>query len=383
MNWPPLDTWARELLEIGKEFAGSGPLHRRRLEDIDIRIAVSGVRGKSTAVRWLHDILHDRGYDTYAKVTGTEPVSIHNGTVHPIDRPAKVRLYENERQLQRFAPVDAAVVENQGIRSYTTRLVNEQFVRPDVIFLTNIREDHLDTLGPNRVAIARSLARAVPAGTHVICGEQDGRLREYLAAELDRRDATYRFVDVPAAHRTLPGAELIDGLDAVLQQVGEDPLSAVAREAYRDRLRVSWTQLPDGRVYNAAAVNDTQSLELVRRQLATAAADQIQPLVYLRGDRRGRTAAVYRYLEALAARDVIEQARAVGEGAQLVARRASFPVLTHDAADEAPAAVLDAALADGWPVLVMGNTISPFMDGLSEAIEARCEVPAADSHNAG
>lgn len=374
MNVPPVDTWARRLLETAKEFAGSGLLHRRRLRAIDIRVAVSGVRGKSTAVRWLHDILYDRGYDTYAKVTGTEPVSIHNGTVHPIDRPTKVRLYENERQLKRFAPVDAAVVENQGIRSYTTRLVNEQFVRPDVVFLTNVREDHLDTLGPNRAVIARSLARAVPAGTHAICGEQAGWIREYLTTELDRRDVTYRFADIPAAHRTLPGAELVYGLDAVLQQVGEEPLSAAAREEYLDRLRVSWTQLPDGRVYDAAAVNDTQSLELVRRRLA-ADAELVQPLVYLRGDRRGRTAAFYRYLEALAEREAIEQARVVGEGAQLVARRASFPVVAHDVDAEDPAAVLDAALEDGWPVLLMSNTVSSFMNGMLAAIDER-SVPS-------
>lgn len=370
MNWPPLDALARKLPEIGKEVAGSGPLHRHRLEDMDIRIAVSGVRGKSTAVRWLHDILHVRGYDTYAKVTGTEPVSIHNGTVHPIDRPVKVRLYENERQLKRFGPVDAAVVENQGIRPYTTRLVNEQFVQPDVVFLTNIREDHLDTLGATRGAIARSLARAVPAGTHVICGEQDPKIREYLTAELGRRDAICRFVELPKTDRTLPGAELVYGLDAVLQQVGEEPLSPAARKKYLDRLRVSWTQLSDGQVHNAAAVNDIQSLELVRRQLVDS--EQIQPLVYLRGDRRGRTAAFYRYLGVLAEREVIEQARVVGKGAQLVARRASFPVIAHDADAENPAAVLDAALSDGWPVLVMGNTVSSFMDGLSAAIDERC-----------
>lgn len=371
MRGSSLLEWGRRILDSGREFVGSGPLHRRRLSDIDIRISVSGVRGKSTAVRWLQEVFYDREYDTYAKVTGVEPLSIHNGTEREIDRPAKVRLYENERQLREVGPVDVAVLENQGIRGYTTRLVNEAFVRPHVIFLTNVREDHLDTLGRNRANIARSLARSVPAGTHVVCGEQDRTIVDYLEAELDRRDATITRVQVPADHEDIPGAEIVYGINPVLRAVDEPPVSDARLEASLDRMRVAWTRLPGGRVYDAAAVNDPQSTELVRRQLATDGEDVIQPLLYLREDRRGRTAAFLRYLESLAEQGVVEQARVIGRDAQLFGRRASFPVVTHDEEAETPTEVLDAALTDGWPVIVMGNTVPEFMQGLAATIENR------------
>ncbi|MEF8814264.1 MAG: Mur ligase [Halovenus sp.] len=364
------------MLSAGREFVGSGPLHRRRLSNIDIRISVSGIRGKSTAVRWLQEVLYGREYDTYAKVTGIEPLSIYNGTEHEIDRPAKVRLYENERQLRGFGPVDVAILENQGIRSYTTRLVNEEFVRPHVIFLTNVREDHLDTLGGNRANIARSLARSVPADTHVICGEQDRTIRDYLEAELDRRDATITHVDIPSKHEDLPGAEIVYGINPVLRAVDEPPLDDARLDSYLDRMRVAWTRLPEGRVYNAAAVNDPQSTELVRRQLVTDSEDVIQPLLYLREDRRGRTAVFLRYLESLAEHGVIEQARVIGRDAQLFGRHASFPVVTHDEESETPARVLDAALTDGWPVILMGNAVPEFIQEVAATIDDR-EVETA------
>lgn len=371
MNWRALSEWGHSLAEWSREFAGSGSTHRRQLSDIETRIAVSGVRGKSTAVRWLHEICYGRDYDTYAKVTGADPVSIYNGTEHEIERQAKVRLYENERELRRFDPIDVAIVENQGIRQYTTRLVNQEFVRPQVVFITNIREDHLDTLGENRLKIARSLARAVPSGTHVVCGEQDTAIRDYLEAELDRRDATVTHVHVPEEHEAVPGAEIVYGLTQVLQAVGERPLADGKRRAFLDRMRVSWTRLPDGRVYDATSANDVQSTELIRRRLVENSGEAIQPLLYLRSDRRGRTASFHRYLERLAERDAIEQARVVGGGRTAFKSRASFPVVSHDEGTEPPSEVLDEALADGWPVVLMTNTVAEFVDGLNESIENR------------
>lgn len=374
-----LSEWKGWIQSLGKELVGAGPLHRRRLSNIDIRISVSGVRGKSTAVRWLHEILHNRGYDTYAKVTGIEPVSIYNGTEYPIERPEKVRLYENERELKEFDSTDAAIFENQGIRGYTTRLFNRSFVDPHVVFFTNVREDHLDTLGRTRVGIARSLARSIPAGTPVVSGEQDRTIRRYLEAELGRRDAEITHVDIPPEHRTIPGAELAYGLNPVLRAVDEPELDEPEINSFLERLRVTWIHVPEGRVYNAAAVNDPQSTELVRRQLVTDTDDVIQPFLYLREDRQGRTAAFLRYLESLAEKDLIEQARIIGQDAQLFKRRASFPVLIHDEADESPAEVLDDALADGWPVIIMGNTVPEFMKEMAAVIEDRNRETETDT----
>ncbi|MFC7075395.1 folylpolyglutamate synthase/dihydrofolate synthase family protein [Haloarcula halophila] len=367
------DTVAR-LLKWGwagvTDALGAGPVHRRRLAAIDTRIVVSGVRGKSSATRWLHDVFHRRGNDVIAKITGDEPVTLYNGTERPVERDGQVRLYENERELQRVSNADVAVIENQGIRQYTTRLVNQSFVKPDVLFLINVREDHMDTLGRTRTAIARSLARSVPAGTTVINGESDPQLRSYLTRELERRDAVVRHVDPPGWATEYPGCEVVFGLNEVLDAVGEPPLSPADVDRKLASMAPEWQVLPNGKVHDAAAVNDVQSTEIVRRALVGESGTVVEPLVNLRADRRGRTASFRRYLGALLADGHAGEIHALGDGRHAFANTADFPVRTYGEG-AAPESVLTDVLAAGNPVLVMGNTVTEFMRDIQAEIEAR------------
>jgi len=369
------------LLGRGRQYVGNalgaGPVHRRRLDAIDTRIAVSGVRGKSTTTRWLHDIFDSRGYDTFAKITGDYPMAVYNGREHDITRDAQVRLYENERVLAAFEDIDVAIFENQGIREYTTRLVNEQFLKPDVVFITNVREDHMDTLGSDRRQIARSLARAVPSGTQVVSGEQDPALQRYLTAELKRRDAPVTHVEVPTSDRAAPGAECVYGLNTVLSMLGEGPVPSSTLSEYLASLEPAWRVLPGGRVYDAASVNDVQSTDLVRQFLVGSTGATVEPLLNLRADRRGRTASFIRYLSGLYERGAIEQAHVTGDDTALFASQTQFPVHCHDTGERSAAEILDDALDSGRPVIVMGNTVTDFMRQLGETIERRAGTEQA------
>lgn len=350
---------------------GAGPVHRRRLDRIDTRIAVSGVRGKSTVVRWLHDIFDRRGYDTFAKVTGTDPVVYYNGFRHEVEREQQVRLYENERELASFDDIDVAIVENQGIRPYTTRLVNESFLDPHVVFITNVREDHLDTLGGDRVKIARSLARAVPEGTPVVCGEQNEALREYIREELRRRSAPVTFVDLPESVADVPAGECVYGTNGVLRQVGEPVIPPGELRGRVEALRPVWRWLPEGRAYNAAAVNDVQSTELVRRSLVGDTGEVVEPLLNLRWDRRGRTASFVRYLDERYDAGDIEQVHVVGDDRRLFEANVSVPVRSYDTDTVSPTGLLDEALSFDRPLLLMGNTVTEFMQSLVAEIDER------------
>lgn len=360
--------------------AAAGEEHTATLAAIDTRIVVSGVRGKSGTTRRLHDVFHGRGADTYAKITGDEPRSIHNGTETNIERDGPVRLYETERELAAHAPVDVAIVENQGIRQYTTRVFNERFARPDVVFVTNVRRDHLGTLGHDRRAIAQSLARSIPEEAHVVCGEQDRTLYQYFAREVKRRGATVEQVDVPTCHANVPACECIYGLNHVLAAVDEPTLSDDRIEAYLDEMRVSWTHLPGGRVFNAAAVNDVESTEVLREALAESESDrraddaseaeQVEPILYVRDDRRGRTASFVDYLDDLFARDIVEHVHVVGPRTEPFERNTDVPTTAHDP-DADAGSVLDAALSTGRPVMPMGNTVADFVRNLADEIESR------------
>jgi hypothetical protein len=349
----------------------AGPTHRRRLSNIDVRIVVSGVRGKSATTRWLHEIFNQRGYDTFAKITGNHPTVLHNDDTHDINRDTQVRLYENEAELARFDDLDVAIFENQGIRHYTTRLVNSQFVDPDVVFLTNIREDHLDTLGRDRTQIARSLARAVPRSTPVVCGEQDAHLQRYIRAELARREAPVTFVSIPSDEQLTPAAECVYGLNDVLAAVGEPPLPEQELTDRLETMRPAWRLLPNGRIHNAASVNDVQSTELVRRSLVGSTGTVVEPFMYLRRDRRGRTASFVDYLDSLSEEGAIERVHLGGPHQTLFETNASVPVVRHETEAESAEAVLDDLLEAGRPAMLMGNTVTEFMRSLVELIEER------------
>ncbi|WP_049998528.1 hypothetical protein [Halococcus sediminicola] len=80
-----------------------GRAHRRSIRNIDTKIVVSGIRGKSSTVRRLDDVFNRRGYDTLTKITGNHPVLIRNGDVIPIDRTGHyTTLYENINVLREF-----------------------------------------------------------------------------------------------------------------------------------------------------------------------------------------------------------------------------------------------------------------------------------------
>ncbi|WP_254536768.1 Mur ligase [Halomarina litorea] len=360
---------------------GRGRRHRRLLEGVDLRIAVSGIRGKSSTTRRLHDVFYERGYDTLAKITGDFPLTVHNGVEEPIARDGRrVTLYENERVLGEFLPrlfaeepKDVLVAENQAITEYTMRMVNERFVRPHVILLTNIRQDHNDTLGKDRQTIARSFARSIPAGTHVVSGEQHPVIHDYLAAELERRDATLTQVEVPEEHRSYTGAETVYAIDEILRFADEPPLDEERRLSLLGGFRPDWLDLGDGLLFNAAKVNEIESTELFRRHLAGDAPDArvVCPFVFLRRDRRGRSASFAEYADILHDRGLIDRVHVAGAGTGAFARAVDPPATEHDIETTAPETVLDRLLATGQPVVLMANTVHPFMRRMREVVDAR------------
>jgi len=357
-----------------------GVRHRRFLDQFETKIIVSGSRGKSSTVRRLDDVFNRRGYDTFTKITGNYPTIIHNGRVHPIERLGpRTTLYENVNVVSEFAPRlkafdagDVGIFENQAITEYTTRIVNQRFIKPDVLLMTNVRQDHNDTLGKRRQDIARSLARSVPAGTHVVNGEQHAELHAYMREEIEARGGTIEQVQIPERHRGLLGAETVHAVTTTLRAVGEDPVPDAELDAFIDRIQPEWSHLPGGRIFNAAEVNDVESTEMVRRAL-TDEGERVLPFVYLRYDRRGRTASFAEYMDLLAERDCIDRARVGGSGTGAFARNVDVPVTQHSASADA-GEILDEMLAEDDPVLLMGNTVDEFMREMEIAIAERVQA---------
>jgi len=352
--------------------------HRQALQEIDTRIVISGIRGKSSTTRRLDDVLRRRGYDTLSKITGNQPHLIHNGGVVPLNREGpRTTLYENVDvfreyvpKLVKYAPDDVAIFENQGITEYTTRMINESFLDPHVIVLTNIRRDHQDTLGETRSEIARSFAKSVPSGAHVVCGEQHPIIYEYLEREVTAIGATIEQVAIPEEHRGLLGAETVYAVNHTLTAIGESPVSPDTIRTYLKQIQPRWTTVPNGLVFNAAEVNDVESTEAVRQTLEYS--DRITPFVFLRPDRRGRTASFVSYFDHLADRGIIDTGYVMGSDSSVFANETACEVTEIDS-DADPAAVLDRLLSHDRPVILMGNTVDEFMRELDAEINSRAQ----------
>ncbi|ELZ36287.1 capsular biosynthesis protein CapB / polyglutamate synthase [Halorubrum saccharovorum DSM 1137] len=358
-----------------RHVAGRGRSHFERVEQTPYRVTVSGVRGKSTVVRWLNEALVARDLETYAKVTGNQAFSYRNRSEHEISRSGPTRLYENERELRTYAPVDAIVAENQGIREYTTRLANELF-DPQVVLLLNVRRDHQSTLGAELTDIARLFTRTIPEDAHVISGDRNDAINEYLGREFEKTGHTFTvakprpdspFEDVFGARSALLVDEALRALDL-------EPLPPSRIESLVTELRSEWGwQRLDGGglVSNGAMMNDIESTELLRQFLVNRLdGTTITPFMYTRRDRAGRTAAFVHYLTWLAENGLIGPVHVAGSHAELLERRVDAEFVHHPES-EPPERVLDACLAEGYPVYLMGNTVAEFMRELTAEIDRR------------
>lgn len=360
-----------------------GRSHRQYLADIDTRIVVSGIRGKSSTTRRLDDVFNRRGYDVLTKITGNRPLLLRNGDAIPINRTGPyTTLYENINvlrefgsQLTRYTPDDVAIFENQGITEYTTRLINTQFVRPHIVVLANVRQDHQDTLGKTLRGLARAFARSIPSGTKVVNGEQNDVLAAYMREEITQQGAEMKRVEIPPDQQGRVGAETVYACNEVLRLLDMEPISDAQLNAYLDAIQPHWAHLPQGRVFNGSEINDIESTEAIRRALAGDT--EILPFVYLRADRRSRTASFATYLNTLADRGLIDKARAGGAFTDVFAANVDVPVTQHRR-DEDAGVVLDEMLAEGLPVLLMGNTVDDFMRDMETEITQRAQRSAIE-----
>jgi len=363
-----------------RHIAGRGRSHFARVEQTPYRVTVSGVRGKSTVVRWLNEALVSRGFETYAKVTGNHPLSYRNLTEYEIPRSGPTRLYENERELRKYSPVDAIIAENQGIREYTTRLANELF-KPQVVLIINIRRDHQSTLGTNLTDIARVFTRTVPAGACVISGDRNKAINQYLREEFKKTNNEF-LVATPRPEYPLEdvfGARSAFIVDETLRALGLDPLPPAKIESYINRLHAEWgwQRLRGGGIIaNGAMMNDIESTELLRQFLVERYGDTdsstntITPFIYTRRDRAGRTTSFVHYINWLTEHEFIDRVHAAGSHARLLERRVDCEFVHHSESAD-PEDVLNVCLADEYPIYVMGNTVSEFMRDFIAEINRR------------
>jgi gamma-polyglutamate synthase len=150
--------------------------HMKNLRSIPIRVHVNGTRGKSSVTRLIAAGLREGGIRTFAKTTGTLPrMIIHDGTEYPVYRQSKANIIEQVR-IVAFAARNnarALVIECMAIQPYLQSLCELKLVQATHGVITNVREDHLDVMGPDERNVALALLGTVPPGRSLFTCEHD------------------------------------------------------------------------------------------------------------------------------------------------------------------------------------------------------------------
>lgn len=348
------------------------------------RIAVTGTRGKSGVTRLVAAGLRASGARVLAKTTGSRPVLIFpDGTEREILRPGPASVREQIRlaSLAAAAGADTLVAEMMSVGGECLAAEARAILRPGTLAVTNVRLDHLDAMGRDRSAIARTLAEAVPPRAAVFIPEEEAG--PAFAAAARRRGATLH----PVAPDPADGASLLPGdfepnrrlARAILAACGVDRATAEAgfAAAAPDPGHMSIRSGDFGRparpadCVNLFAANEPDSSAASLRRVEAVLPFSGRPVIgvlSLRQDRGDRTrqwigAAKDGFFRGFAALALIGPGAPAALGPFRRTVRPAGPAVTLVAA-RSPEAIMDAVMALGPgpapPVVVgLGNFVGP------------------------
>lgn len=150
--------------------------HTRRLSKMPVRVHVNGIRGKSTTARLIAAGLRAGGLRTIGKTTGTAARIIwEDGSEEPVVRRGNWANISEQMSLVRLAHsrgADAIVVECMALQPENQWVAERHMIRSTVGVITNVRDDHLDVMGPSARDVAHSLALTIPYGGDLVTAEE-------------------------------------------------------------------------------------------------------------------------------------------------------------------------------------------------------------------
>ncbi|EWT03509.1 capsular biosynthesis protein [Intrasporangium oryzae NRRL B-24470] len=220
--------------------------HNDRLQQLDVRLHVNGIRGKSSVTRLLAGVLRDGGYLTVAKTTGSAARVIGpTGEESPISRRGAATINEQIDIVAEHVSggIEALVIECMAVRPLYQQYSQDFMVKSDITVITNVREDHQEEMGETLEEIADSMSVTIPYGGVLITAEDRPHLRDRLQANAEARGATLVYADPAAvADEDMQGFDYLQFKENVAIGLAVARILGIPRQAAIEGM---WKSVPD------------------------------------------------------------------------------------------------------------------------------------------
>jgi len=255
--------------------------HCRRLKAVPIRILVNGTRGKSTVTRLIAAGLAAGGLRVYAKTTGSAArIILPDLSEREIRKHGSAKRRPSIMEHKWFvraaykAGAQAIVAECMAIRPETIGVLETRLAHSTIGVITNVRLDHLDTMGTELESVAEALGESIPERGKAFVGSEG--MNEEIKAVFSRmaaqRGAQLAFVPIdeetqalrsafayPIHAQNLALALAICSACGVSREIALRGMQGAKPDpGVRSTILTSW-RIHKVRVINAFAANDPQS----------------------------------------------------------------------------------------------------------------------------
>jgi gamma-polyglutamate synthase len=220
--------------------------HHRRIDQLQVRVHVNGIRGKSSVTRLVAGVLREGGFMTVAKTTGSAARVIGTrGEESPIKRRGAATINEQVDIVRAHVGphVEALVIECMAVRPLYQEYSQEFIVRSDITIITNVREDHQEEMGETLEEIADSMSVTIPRNGVLVTAESRPRLQDRLRHNAAARGSSFVYADPrQVLDEDLRGFDYLQFKENVAIGLEVARLLGIDRET---ALRGMWKAVPD------------------------------------------------------------------------------------------------------------------------------------------